>query len=167
MYCHTSISVQLEIGTHGSALPCAFYRWIGSRVLDAVLRSHWPKSSRWEKKRSFALAFSSSRRAPPIHASKLLNSMVSKVVVWRHTWGVHAGFDYSSFVDRLLYRTYDEVRAHLFDEVVTKLHSFWEVVTGINVYQWERNSRPKALRARWVTILSLPEKRMVGLSNWA
>ena len=30
------------------------------------LGSHWLKSSRWEKKRSLAQAFSSSRRAPPI-----------------------------------------------------------------------------------------------------
>src|SRR3989338_1967192 len=45
--------------------------------------SHWPNSSRNEKMRSLARAFSSSRRAPPIQASKPNSAMVSsRVTDW-------------------------------------------------------------------------------------
>jgi hypothetical protein len=44
---------------------------------------HWPKLSRWLKMRSLARAFSSSRRAPPISASKRNSSIASsKVTDW-------------------------------------------------------------------------------------
>ena len=42
--------------------------------------SHWPNSSRKEKMRSLARAFSSSRRAPPMQASKPCSAMVSSRV---------------------------------------------------------------------------------------
>ena len=44
------------------------------------LGSHWPNSSRKENTRSFALAFSSSRRAPPNSASNLCSSIASSRV---------------------------------------------------------------------------------------
>ena len=76
MYCHTSISVQLLIGKMRKCSPKSIRplnrfhnsgRWF--------FGSHWPNESRWEKKRSFARAFSSSRRAPPRQASNLCCSM--------------------------------------------------------------------------------------------
>src|SRR5579875_1621597 len=45
------------------------------------LGSHWPNSSRNEKMRSLARAFSSSRRAPPMAASKPYAAMVSSRVM--------------------------------------------------------------------------------------
>ena len=42
--------------------------------------SHWPNSSRNEKMRSLARAFSSSRRAPPMQASKPNSAMASSSV---------------------------------------------------------------------------------------
>ena len=81
MYCHTSSSVQLEIGNTRKCSPGC------SRVLNSVhssgrwaLGCHWPKLSRCEKMRSLARAFSSSRRAPPISASKRNSSMASSSV---------------------------------------------------------------------------------------
>ena len=81
MYCQTSSSVQLEIGKTRKCSPGA------RRVLNRVQSSgrwafgaHWPKLSRWLKMRSLARAFSSSRRAPPISASKRNSSMASSSV---------------------------------------------------------------------------------------
>ena len=81
MYCHTSSSVQLLIGNTRKCSPGA------RRVLNSVhssgrwsLGCHWPKASRCEKMRSLARAFSSSRRAPPISASKRNSSMASSSV---------------------------------------------------------------------------------------
>ena len=84
MYCHTSSSVQLEIGNTRKCSPGC------SRVLNSVhssgrcaLGCHCPKLSRCEKMRSLARAFSSSRRAPPIKASKRNSSIASsKVTDW-------------------------------------------------------------------------------------
>ncbi|CFP64471.1 Uncharacterised protein [Bordetella pertussis] len=84
MYCHTSSSVQLEIGnTHMFSPRC-------TRVLNRfqssgrwALGSHWPNSSRKEKMRSLARAFSSSRRAPPMQASSPSSSIASsRVTAW-------------------------------------------------------------------------------------
>ena len=81
MYCHTSSSVQLEMGNTRKCSPGC------RRVLNSVQSSgrcalgcHWPKPSRCEKIRSLARAFSSSRRAPPISASKRNSSMASSSV---------------------------------------------------------------------------------------
>ena len=81
IYCHTSISVQLLMGKTRKCSPSCFLplkmfhnsgRWF--------LGSHCPNSSRCEKKRSLARAFSSSRRAPPNAASNLCCSSVSSNV---------------------------------------------------------------------------------------
>ena len=81
MYCQTSSSVQLEIGNARKCSPGCM------RVLNSVhssgrcsLGCHWPKLSRCEKMRSLARAFSSSRRAPPISASKRNSSIASSSV---------------------------------------------------------------------------------------
>ena len=81
MYCHTSSSVQLEIGNTRKCSPGC------RRVLNKLHNSgrcdlgcHWPKLSRWLKMRSLARAFSSSRRAPPIRASKRNSSIASSNV---------------------------------------------------------------------------------------
>ena len=82
IYCQTSISVQFEIGNTRKCSPIFFLplkRFQSSGLW--FLGSHCPKSSRCEKKRSFARAFSSSRRAPPIAASILLDSIASRRVV--------------------------------------------------------------------------------------
>ena len=84
MYCQTSSSVQFEIGKTRKCSPGC------RRVLKSVHNSgrcdlgcHWPKLSRWLKMRSLARAFSSSRRAPPIKASKRNSSMASsRVTDW-------------------------------------------------------------------------------------
>ncbi len=81
MYCHTSSSVQLLMGNTRKCSPGC------RRVLNSVhssgrwaLGCHWPKLSRWLKMRSLARAFSSSRRAPPIRASKRNSSIASSSV---------------------------------------------------------------------------------------
>ena len=76
-----SSSVQLFSGntrkfSPGMCLPLKRFHNSGRWFLG----SHCPKSSRWLKKRSFARAFSSSRRAPPMQASYLPFSMVSNSV---------------------------------------------------------------------------------------
>ena len=84
MYCHTSNSVQLEMGNTRKCSPGC------KRVLNKfhssgrwALGCHWPKPSRWLKMRSLARAFSSSRRAPPIKASKRNSSIASsRVTDW-------------------------------------------------------------------------------------
>ena len=70
MYCHTSISVQLESGntrmlSPGSTRPLKMFHSSGRWFFG----SHWPSESRKEKIRSLARDFSSSRRAPPKAAS--------------------------------------------------------------------------------------------------
>ena len=71
MYCQTSSSVQSE---SGNALRCSpgitlvWYRCQNSG--RRCFGSHWPKVSRNDRTRSLALALSSSRLAPPMHASK-------------------------------------------------------------------------------------------------
>ncbi len=81
MYCQTSSSVQFEIGKTRMFSPRC------TRVLNRLhssgrwaLGSHWPNSSRNEKMRSLARAFSSSRRAPPMQASKPNSSIASSSV---------------------------------------------------------------------------------------
>ena len=76
-----SNSVQLEIGNTRIFSPLcnlALYRDHNSG--RCALGSHWPNSSRNEKIRSLARAFSSSRRAPPIKASNPFSAMVSNKV---------------------------------------------------------------------------------------
>ena len=73
-------------------------------------------------------------------------------------------------VDGGLNAAHNEAGPKSFDEVVTKLDRFREVVACINVNK-RHGMRPgaNALAARWVTtMLSFPpEKRMAGRSNWA
>src|SRR5689334_15088024 len=84
MYCQTSSSVQFEIGNTRMFSP----GW--TRVLYRshssgrwAFGSHWPNSSRKEKMRSLARAFSSSRRAPPVQAAEPCPAMVSSsVTAW-------------------------------------------------------------------------------------
>src|SRR5271166_762509 len=81
MYCHTSSSVQLEIGKTRACSPLRIrplyrlhssgrWRW----------GSHWPNSSRKDRIRSLARARSSSRRAPPKAASKSCSAIASSSV---------------------------------------------------------------------------------------
>src|SRR6266705_1181922 len=81
MYCQTSSSVQLLIGNTRMCSPFA------TRVLYRLhssgrwfFGSHWPNSSRKENTRSLARAFSSSRRAPPMAASKPNSAIASSSV---------------------------------------------------------------------------------------
>ena len=82
MYCHTSSSVQLEIGNTRTCSPLRI-RALNSDHSSGRWRlgSHWPKSSRKENIRSLARARSSSRRAPPKAASKPCSSIASSSVV--------------------------------------------------------------------------------------
>src|ERR1017187_8787873 len=73
MYCQMSSSVQLD---RGNTLMCSP---LCIRVLKMfhssgrwLFGSHWPNSSRKEKTRSLALAFSSSRRPPPEYRVELM-----------------------------------------------------------------------------------------------
>src|SRR5437764_87785 len=70
MYCHTSSSVQLEIGNTRTCSPFRM-RPLNSDHSSGRWRlgSHWPKSSRNENTRFLARARSSSRLAPPNAAS--------------------------------------------------------------------------------------------------
>ena len=81
MYCHTSSSVQLLIGNTRKCSP-GCRRWLNSVHSSGrwSLGCHWPKLSRCEKMRSLARALSSSRRAPPISASKRNSSIASSSV---------------------------------------------------------------------------------------
>src|SRR4030066_1115794 len=81
MYCHTSSSVQLLIG---NTLKCSpKFLWPLNIFHNSglwFLGSHCPNSFRCEKKRSFALAFSSSRLPPPIATSIFNSSILSRSV---------------------------------------------------------------------------------------
>ncbi|CAI8424882.1 MAG: Uncharacterised protein [Cryomorphaceae bacterium] len=56
--------------------------------------------------------------------------------------GIDTGlFDYGTFIDRFLYRSYHELNAEVLDELVSEGHGFWKVVTRIDVNEWERNLR--------------------------
>ena len=102
MYCHTSISVQLEIGKARMFSPLcerALYRSQSSGRW--FLGSHWPNSSRKLMMRSLARAFSSSRRAPPIQQSKPNSSIASsKVTDWCLLRG--SSGDFSTTVPRFI-----------------------------------------------------------------
>ena len=79
MYCHTSSSVQLDSGKTRTCSPGACRPLYSCHSSGRWRRgSHWENSSRSEKTRSLARAFSSSRRPPPKTASNLLASGSSR-----------------------------------------------------------------------------------------
>ena len=81
MYAQTSSSVQLDSGNTRMCSPRlirVLYRFHSSGRW--FFGSHWPNSSRKEKTRSLARAFSSSRRAPPNSASNRCSSIASSRV---------------------------------------------------------------------------------------
>jgi hypothetical protein len=68
-------------GRRGCSRPCGCGRCRGPTVPGRwFFGSHWPNSSRKLMMRSLARAFSSSRRAPPMQASKPNSSMASSSV---------------------------------------------------------------------------------------
>ena len=138
MYCHTSSSVQLEIGNTRKCSPGC------RRVLNSVhssgrwsLGCHWPKLSRCEKMRSLARAFSSSRRAPPISASKRNSSIASSSVTdWctlRDSPGC-ARRTVPRFIESSTLRTISSAPSSLAREVAEVGH-FGEVVAGVDHQQ--------------------------------
>ncbi len=152
MYSQTSSSVQLLIG---KARKCSPGR---CRVLNSVHNSgrwsfgcHWPKLSRWLKMRSLARAFSSSRRAPPISASKRCSSIASSSVTrlvavarFERMRQAHAAAR-----DRVFEVADDQALAHLGDALVAKGDDLGEVVAGVDVQQ--RKGQPAFAMAARVT----------------
>src|SRR3954466_11142554 len=110
--------------------------------------SHWPKSSRKLKIRSFARARSSSRRAPPNAASKPCSSSASsRATVWRRLreargpvppltrlgGGARAGLLLDAAgVDRPLHRGDDELDPEPPDLPVAVLDDLGEVVPRVD-----------------------------------
>ena len=86
--------------------------------------------------RSLARALSSSRRAPPKAASKLLSLMASSsVTVWRRLREpMHAGVLDLALVDRVLHLGDDESRADARDGGVAELDDLGEVLSGVDVH---------------------------------
>jgi hypothetical protein len=106
--------------------------------------SHWPKSSRWLKKRSFARAFSSSRRAPPMAAVDLacLDGVEQGDGLEGVAGGVGPGlFLHPPLLDRLLHRSDDEAGAEFLDVGVAVFDGFGKIVPGVDVEEGERNAR--------------------------
>ena len=91
--------------------------------------------------RSFARARSSSRRAPPIAASKpvLLDRVEQRRRLQLVARGARAGLlDDAALVDRLLHARDDEPLAELGDAAVAVLDHLGEVVPGVDVHDRER-----------------------------
>ena len=142
-YCQMSSSVQSD---RGNTRMCSPARW---RPLNSdhssgrwFFGSHCPNSSRKEKTRSLARAFSSSRRAPPKTASKRCSVMASRRVrVWsrlRDGSGPASSVDPAG-VDRLLHRGHHQVGAQLGHGAVAELEHLGEVVAGVDVHDRERD----------------------------
>jgi len=137
MYCQTSSSVQLESGKTRMCSPAA---WRPLYRLHSSGRwrrgSQPPDSSRSEKIRSLARAFSSSRRPPPKTASKRLVSMASS------SGTVCSGLRLPSGRSRRTPRsmkswTLATCRRSLGDDAVAVGDDFGEVVAGVDVQQGE------------------------------
>ena len=99
--------------------------------------------------RSFARARSSSRRAPPIAASKPCSSIASSSVVvcsWLRDARGPVSLDDAAPVDRLLHARDHEPLAELGDAAVAVLDHLGEVVAGVDVHEREREpARPERL----------------------
>ncbi len=145
MYCHTSSSVQLLIGKTRTCSPGAtraLYRFHSSGRW--FFGSHWPNASRNEKMRSLARAFSSSRRAPPMQASKPNSAIASSKVTdwWRLRLSAGSRSTDAALRDRILDRAHDQPLAELGGALIAKGDDLRKVVAGVDVQQRETETRP-------------------------
>ena len=142
MYCHTSSSVQFEIGNTRMFSPgCTRVLYRSQSSGRCAFGSHWPNSSRKEKMRSLARAFSSSRRAPPMQASKPCSAIVSSsVTACAALRESVAGLRRRTvpLLDRVFDRADDQALAQFGHARVAEGDHFVEVVAGVDVHQRER-----------------------------
>ena len=121
IYCQISISVQLLMGKTRKCSPMMLAAVVEIPQFRAlVLGIPLAKASRWEKKRSLARAFSSSRRAPPRAASNLNSANASSSVTVCSALRLAVGPVSSTaraLVDGVLHRADDQLGAQ-FDRPV-------------------------------------------------
>ncbi len=155
-----------------------FSPWCDARVVKIpqlgalVLRVPLARTRRGsEKTRSLARAFSSSRRAPPMQASKPNSAMASsRVTDWcllRDSSG-DAQHDRAAG-HRIFDRAHDQPLAQFGRAAVAKGDDLGKVVSGIDVQQREREAagRNAFSARRSSTIESLPpENSRAGLAHW-
>ena len=150
MYCQTSSSVQLLIGKTRMCSPLRIRPLYRLHSSGRWLRgSQPPSASRWLKIRSFARAFSSSRRPPPNSASNPCSAIASskRDRLEPVARGIVAGLLLDPpGVDRGLDGGDDEPLAELRDPAIAEVQRLGEVVAGVDVDDREREAaRPEGL----------------------